>query len=626
MNCIPLFALALLSSVSMTETSRAQLQEETAGARLLLHSAFDEFVRSTQKRFASEDHAMVVGRKFSVDWSLTPALFLSEIIGGAPPSQWCRVLDDGYGSSAALHPRGPCDREQRLDEMPPEVTAGCALIRSHARGFECEFVAERAHAAGAEVPPAIGWRCVHDGESMRMRTMWYEPQISLRGVDFPLPADRTLLEWDGHMMRVRVLGESIDSQEGWPLAAPLFDHVGDAYDLFDTLRAWHWANRSDGGVAATDEPNLVGRSCSWSRTGDHSWTLSISLRPAIAIRRAGFILRAEGAANAELASARPDARVTIVPANTILSIVFTKDRRSREEVRGLDTDGVFLPSRISLTRDGAEIAWATFGAITIGAPIDATHPDPLMPTSAWSDAILRIRLAQESPVAPPSFPSTLLTARWPKAIVRARLTANAWIAAMKGDLVGLVETLTAAQVVRQRDGLAHHELAALQTLAESLTCAKAGDAVINALVVRHSIAATELATQALAPHCLAATGTGRFWAALDIARAALARTESNTVEAKQWQRVESQLMQWRDEPAAHIAFGCDAAVVLLGERLRPDRIAGAASLPVETHLLSTVDGHAAGAAYRIIAHTLDPTWITRGHQSLQPLVGPNEIE
>lgn len=558
---------------------------------------------------------MLVGRKFSVDWSLAPALLMREIIAGAPPEHWCALLDDGYGESAAL--------PTATEALPPEVARGCALLRSQASELQFEYVAERAQGTGAEVPAAIAWKCLLDRDSVRMRTIWYEPQIGLRGSDFPLPADRTLLEWNNRTMRVRVFGESADWQVEWPRPkeTPLFDHVGDAYDLFDTLRAWQWAKRSNTTAiehGADGQQPTVGantnRHALWSREGEQTWTLSLDLRPAMAIRRAGFIVQADGQKNDSLPKARPDARVPIIAANTLLKIAFTaQDRSSADSDRGADS-AIFLPRRLSLQVDTVEVAHATFRTITMDAARDESTPDPLMPTSAWSDAIMRIRLAQESPVAPAQYPTTLLAARWPAAVVRARLTANAWIFALRGDIEGLMETLTAAQILRQRDGLGHHHLASLATFAESINIANGSDRVINAIAARHVFAATELSDEALAPACLAATGSGRFWAALDIARAALRRCESGSVQARQWQAAEAHLVRWRAVPSLHIAFGADPAVVLLGERLNRDRLPPLDSSQSQEVPHATIQGRAAGAAYKVIEQILHPTAITRALQ------------
>lgn len=548
---------------------------------------------------------MLVGRKFSVDWSLTPALLMREIIAGAPPEHWCRVLDDGYGESSELPTEVACP--------PAEVARGCSFLASHAHALQFEYLAERTYGTGAEVPAAISWKCLVDDETVRLRTMWHEPQISLRGSDFPLPADRTLLEWNSRTMRVRVIGESVDWQVEWPTEGPLFDHVGDAYDLFDTLRAWHWAKRSPLGARKDETPerqarsdSAVARRARWSREGQNKWTLSMLLRPAEAIRRAGFIVQADGGASELLPQRRPDARVPIIAENTLLEIEFTAHEPLTADSIHKSTHEIFLPRRISLHLGGEEIAQATFRAIAIDDSSESASPDPLAHTSAWSDAIMRIRLAQESPVAPAPYPTTLLSRRWPEAVVRARLTANAWIFALRGDIPSLMETLTAAQIKRQRDGLAHHHLAALATFAESINIAQGSDAVINAIAVRHAFAATELADEALVPACLAATGSGRFWAALNVARAAVMRCESDSLIAKRWREAESHLERWRDEPSQHVAFGADPAVVLLGERLNRDRIVRHDGAQEDAPPQGTVDGRAAGAAFKVLARTLQP--------------------
>ncbi len=609
---------AFLLALSMAVITRAQVQEEGAGARSLLYGAFDELVRSMRDQFAAEDHALLVGRKLSVDWSLAPALLIRDIIDGQPPSHWCAHLDDGYGSADPL--------SIQPQFVPPEVAMGCDRLRSHFHELEVEYLAERQEGTGAEVPPAISWRCLFTSTTTRMRTSWYEPQVSLRGIDFPLPADRTLLEWDARSMRVRVLDGSAHLEAVWPQAVPTLDNLGDCYDLFDTLRAWHWSKRLDASghearaLACTHgEDQHIPRTATWTRLGEGAWQLSIALRPAVAERSAGFTVEQVGIDPNSPRPGRLTARVPIVEEGTQLLIRFEApsepDPRSRES----NLNGACFPQRMSLLVDQREIASATLAPIQCGVVRDHAAPDPLLPTGAWADAIMRTRLAQESPAVPDPYPAALLTSRWPVDVVRARLTANSWVFAMRGDAAGVIEAQTAAQVLRQRAGLGHHQLAALQTLAESFTLADAPDNVISAVALRHALAASELADEALVPACLAATGSGRFWAALDIARAALSRLEHGDTTASRWHAVEAELLHWCDDPASHCARGADPAVLLFAERYRLD-LPSISQRVQPRQPLSTVDGRAAGIAYRVVDACLSapmppmPPMITHDHR------------
>lgn len=97
-----------------------------------------------QANFAQEDHAMLVGRKLSVDWSLAPALLINDIMRGEPPSHWMALLDDAYGRSTAL----TLDAEN----TPQKILDGCALIKRQNKSIRFSYLAQRFFAAGSEVP------------------------------------------------------------------------------------------------------------------------------------------------------------------------------------------------------------------------------------------------------------------------------------------------------------------------------------------------------------------------------------------------------------------------------------------------------------------------------------------
>ena len=613
---IGLVLTALAMGATPCDCAQSHVEEGRPDSRALLHSAFVDLVQAMESEFAQEDHAMIVGRKFSVDWSLAAALLIADIVAGAPPAMWLAQLDDGYGHSAPL-------LGDSVD-LPQEVADGCELLRRDGRAIRFEYLARRVLGTGAEVPAAITWQCEVSQSTATLRTAWYEPQLAQRGIDFPLPPDRTVLSWSDSFMRVRVLGESIDWSMHWPTTPPLFDHVGDAYDLFDGLRAWRWSTRgtthgqhrarsavlgSDGEPLELSLERLPGRHFNWQRCAGDGWMLIIGLRPASAIRRAGYIVKADGVDESTIPIGRPQVLVPIVPPFTVVRVTF----RPLTEAQDGFPQGAFLPTSLVMETSGMETASSSLHSFScdafsagLGGNIagniagNIEHIDP-----AWLESISRIRSAQESNSDAQPFSQSLVMGRSTQAILRARLAANAWTFAMHGDLENLMTTLNHSRDLSAANGLAHHELTALQTFAESLVLSHAPDASLDALRVRHAIAATQIAQRALADACLAATGSGRFWAALDIAQAALAHSCDESPHARLWQEARQQLLPWCASPAAHIAFGSDPAVLLFGESIagqwldRCPRPSSTVSPP------DSVDGLAAGDARRVLKRILD---------------------
>ncbi len=361
-----------------------------ADARTPLSGAFIDVIKNMQANFAKEDHAMLLGRKLSVDWSLAPALLINDIMRGEPPSHWMAFLDDAYGRSAAL----TLDAEN----TPQEVFDGCALIKRQQKVIRFSYLAQRVFASGSEVPPAIEWECDVRASETKMLTAWYEPNLAQRGVDFPMPPDRTLLSWSDQFMRLRVIEESADWSMKWPNQGPIFDHVGDAYDLFDTLRAWHWAHSENrippdiAAIPAYSTDRSTPRIIHWSGTNDSEWILSITLRPCAAIRRAGFIVKADGVDGKTLPIGRPVVIVPIVAADTVVTISF---EASQEERLGIPSR-TFLPRKIALVINKQEVAHALLHSFVQDSDEVPSNIESQSTQSLWVDAITRIRQAQGS--------------------------------------------------------------------------------------------------------------------------------------------------------------------------------------------------------------------------------------
>ncbi len=582
-----------------------------ADARTPLSGAFIDVIKNMQANFAKEDHAMLLGRKLSVDWSLAPALLINDIMRGEPPSHWMAFLDDAYGRSAAL----TLDAEN----TPQEVFDGCALIKRQQKVIRFSYLAQRVFASGSEVPPAIEWECDVRASETKMLTAWYEPNLAQRGVDFPMPPDRTLLSWSDQFMRLRVIEESADWSMKWPNQGPIFDHVGDAYDLFDTLRAWHWAHSENrippdiAAIPAYSTDRSTPRIIHWSGTNDSEWILSITLRPCAAIRRAGFIVKADGVDGKTLPIGRPVVIVPIVAADTVVTISF---EASQEERLGIPSR-TFLPRKIALVINKQEVAHALLHSFVQDSDEVPSNIESQSTHSFWVDAITRIREAQGS-----SSSATLSASEFDekdlaiesttdsgKSLLRARLAANAWTFAMRADIVNLMSTINRAQDLRRNDGLGNHDLAALETFAESLTLGHAPDSAVNAIRVRHALAAADLPSDALVCACLAATGSGRFWAALDISHAGLSRSPLDSPDEEIWKLACAQLKVWCADPLSHTIFGADPGVLMLSQQIAFDHQPNSASLSESEVPSSTIDGKSAGAAYMTLRQILAP--ITR---------------
>ena len=604
----------------MASTQTASGEGVPTDARTPLHGAFIDVIKNMQANFAQEDHAMLVGRKLSVDWSLTPALLINDIMRGEPPSHWMALLDDAYGQSAAL--------TLEAENTPQEISDGCALIKGQNKAIRFSYLAQRIFAAGSEVPPAIEWECDVCPSETKMRTAWYEPNLAQRGVDFPMPPDRTLLSWNNELMRLRVIQESADWSMKWPPQVPIFDHVGDAYDLFDTLRAWHWARR-DGSIPQDTATLLAGatersnpRVIHWSRTSDSEWILAITLRPCAAIRSAGFIVKADGVDGSTLPIGRPAVIVPIVAADTIVTISFqASQEQSLGITSGIIPSGTFLPRKIALVINNQEVAHASLHSFAQFSCDVPSNIDLQSTNSSWAEAISRIRQAQA--LSPSQTNSTNAfdekeleidtNADSGKSLLRARLAANAWTFAMRADIANLMSTISRAQDLRRNDSLGNHDLAALETFAESLTLGHAPDSAVNAIRVRHALAATDLTNDALAPACLAATGTGRFWAALDIANAGLSRTTAGSPDEAIWKSACTQLKVWCADPLSHTNFGADTGVLMLSQQIAFEQIPSEPDTNLDASAISeppttTIDGKSAGAAYRKLQRILAPLW------------------
>ncbi len=584
-----------------------------ADARTPLHGAFIDVIKNMQANFAQEDHAMLVGRKLSVDWSLAPALLINDIMRGEPPSHWMALLDDAYGRSTAL----TLDTEN----TPQKILDGCALIKRQDKSIRFSYLAQRLFAAGSEVPPAIEWECDVRASETKMLTAWYEPNLAQRGVDFPMPPDRTLLSWNNELMRLRVVQESADWSMKWPAQEPIFDHVGDAYDLFDTLRAWHWARRD--GLILPDTATLhfestersTPRIIHWSNTNESEWILSITLRQGAAIRRAGFIVKADGVDGNTLPIGRPMVNVPIVAADTVVTISF---QASQDQRLGIPT-GTFLPKKIALVINNQEVAHALLHSFAQDSTDAPSNIDSQSTQSLWVDAITRIRQAQGSSSSPTLSPIDFdekdlaidSTTNSGKSLLRARLAANAWAFAMRADIANLMSTISRAQELRRNDSLGNHDLAALETFAESLTLGHAPVSAVDAIRFRHALAANELTNDSLTPACLAATGTGRFWAALDIANAGLSRAVVGSAEEAIWKSACAQLKVWCEDPLSHTTFGADPGVLMLSQQiafqqkpLAPDTNLDASSISEPPR--TTIDGKSSGEAHHKLREILAP--------------------
>lgn len=596
--------LAALAACAVC-VGQTAVEEVRANTRTLLHESFSNVVQSIQDRFATEDHALIVGRKLSVDWSLAPALLMCEIARGDPPSHWMATLDDAYGNSAVLADDAP--------ETPRAIVESCALIAHRTGIVRFSSRAERSFAAGSEVPPLIAWECEIDRAQTRLRTAWYEPSLAQRGVDFPMPADRTLLTWTSELMRLQVLQESADWSMPWPKERPIFDHVGDAYDLFDGLRAWHWARRQEviaskpALISENTDGKFIPRTLRWTQPSCDEWQLTITLRPCWAIRTAGFTVTADGVDRSKLPIGRPNTLVEIIAPHTTLRVSFVRLANATVGI----AKGTFLPSRLALLLDDHEIAHASLQSIVLLPAEDSSIVRPLTVDPLWRDAVERIRQAQDSQVPPIPFDASQLdfsthTANGSNAaLLRARLAANAWMFGLRADIANLTATITHAQELRRTENLGRHDLTDLQTFAESMALAHAADSVISAVRIRHTLAAAELQTSELIPACLAAASSGRFWAALDIATVGSNRAIEGSQAEVMWRRARESIRNWCADPLSYVVFGADSGVLILSQHIaaeiNPTWHDSIAVNPPPT----TIDGRAAGGAMRELRAIFD---------------------
>lgn len=579
------------------------IAESRADISELLNTQFESMAKSLFQSFQESDHEVLVCRKLAVDWSLLPALLVREIARGDPVESWCALLDDAYGRSVAL---GTCNFP-----LPNEVQDACARMRSQEGNLVLSYLAETHTGCVSEVPIAIHWRCAFRADQATMRTDWCEPHLALRGTNFPLPADRTQLQWDDDEMNVRVLGEPNSMVAKWPQEPPTCNFMGDAYDLFATLRAWYWAHSRGSFIKPQSNPlgnpahKATARRLHWVRDSDRSWRLDIELRSERAIRTAGFTLASDDLPN-QLSERKSAVLIRLIPEGTILSIRFCSGGAAHQaEVYSLSSMELVAPSGL--------LASARFTSEPRNA---ANSPSQMVtwPTTAWMDAMLRIRTAQESSFTPPPIPENLRGVMRIASEVRAAATANVWIHAMRGVGADLAGALGRAQELRVQDGLGHHQLAALQTLAESLWAIDAPVTSIETVLTTHRICVTELQSGEFVDACLAATSAGRFWAALDIAHHAAEQDSSSLRDRGAWEDAIGVLNECAMSPRKYIASSADPAVtdfaLHMARRLIPTNF----DLLPEEQMQVTAGGRAAPHAHLLVTKALTPILQPESHR------------
>ncbi|MSR29113.1 MAG: hypothetical protein EXS03_06005 [Phycisphaerales bacterium] len=560
-----LFVACAVVAITTHATHLARGDEARASAEMILAGSLEQSAEHMRREFAARDHAVLLGRKRAVDWSMAPALLLSEIRRGLPPEAWCAALDDGYGCAQLL--------EGRATPMPAEVARWCASLNERKGALEFSYSAQVVVGTSSEVPAAIHWSGVSSRSANSLSADWYEPCLAMRGFDYPLPPDRTTISWDDRFMRISVLGMSEPWEQAWPTEGPSFAHIADEYDPFAALRTWHWAHHRDPSqrasvVLSTESPSTP-RSLEWRRSLDGRWTLEIRLRESMTPRSAGYSLATGDAwedhsqpASRTLAI---ETAVATVPPETTLMIGF-KAPSSRE--RGGDFPGVL---QMELRVAGELIAWAHFESVRTveraEVRIDSQPPEG----HAWTHAMMKIRAAQESPSPPPPFPESVIARAHGGAARRAVLCANAWIFAMEGDTAALSGTLSACEALRAKDGMSSHDLAALETFAESLNAAGAPADSVRFVVDRHRQVARRLDYGQLRTGCLAATGAGRFWAAAHCGEVACAHAETPE-DLLSWTQIVGRLSLLREDPSAEVSPESDPAVVALSEALNRARV------------------------------------------------------
>lgn len=429
--------------------------ESAVQAEAILAGQFRRTAEAMRDEFSRHDHSILLRRKRAVDWALAPALVLNEILEGVSPSLWGRALDDGYGAAPATPPEN--------DSAPNMIQEWVAALAGAGTPTEFAYTAEVFDGATGEVATAIHWSGFVRPGHCQLRTDWYEPCLALAGVGFPLPADRTALMWDASGMSVDAIGMGGPWRDSWPSDGPSFTHLADEYDLFAALRAWHWSRTPD--RTRGTNPRLS----AWTRTAEGGWTFTIALRESLSERSAGFSLEPCSSSNGASHAAetlRITTPVCTAGPDSYLVVEFGPAEAGAQH-KTLD----IALNRMTLLASGVRVARADFDYVrplTNGRTIPTWNAPP---PGKWTDAMMRIRAAQEAPTPPPPFPDSVLSGARTPAEHRAMSVANTWIAARSADLPALSAALIAAERERQRSGLSHHDCAALETLAESLiTC------------------------------------------------------------------------------------------------------------------------------------------------------------
>ena len=557
--------------------------ETRADAATILAGQLDRTAHAMRAELARRDHEVLLGRKRSVDWALAPAFLLADITEGLSPSAWGASLDDGYRGAAPIAPS--------THAMPPEVAAWCQWLAASEGGIEFAYLAEVTEGTSAEVPVAIHWSGTLGLGAAALRSDWYEPCLALRGVDFPLLPDRTVVAWDDDGMRVNVWAGGGPWEAPWPTDPPSFAHVADEYDLFAGLRAWHWS-RLD--ARPSDECQ---RKAEWSPLPQGGWRLTLSLRESVTPRSAGFVLEVAQrtmSLSAEQSHERAiTADVCTVGPGTELTVEFGRSEQA----------DLCEPTRMSLTVGGSTVAWAEFERIERAGASSIQDPWALPPSGRWTDAMLRVRVAQESPRPPALFPPDLIRRDPDLGSQRATVVANVWSAAMAGNLAELSVAIAQGESLRADAGLSRHDLAALATLAESLHAQRAPSASIDWVMTRHRARAAQLNQDQLQSECLRAAAESRFWAAAQFASLARDRQVPGSGIRSRWDQACALLDHWKHDPANEIAIGTDPISVAL-----TGAVAGIRDL--DPALERSEGGRAAPHAFSMLRDLLADDWPT----------------
>jgi hypothetical protein len=110
---------------------------------------------------------------------------------------------------------------------------------------------------------------------------------------------------------------------------------------------------------------------------------------------------------------------------------------------------------------------------------------------------------------------------------------------------------------------------------------------------------------------LAATGTGRFWAALDIANAGLSRTVVGSVDETIWKSACTQLKVWCADPLSHTIFGADPGVLMLSQQIASEQTPLSPDTNLDASAISeppikTIEGKSSGDAFHKLQKILAP--------------------